>query len=805
MIVDKTAWASLEIEKIFALIRRDCRTDLGARRMARALPASSVDELKDRRALFEAVEAYRDRRGELPWNAKLSSIEPALDEARSVGMMTGSELVSVRRLMIGASALKDAIAAAREDHPGLAPLSRAIRDFASEIEALSSLDEEGRFYDSASDRLRRLRERARTVRETIRRKANAILSDPSLASMLQERVVSLRAGRHALLVRQDAISSFPGAVMDRSSSGNSVYMEPHALVSLNNEFALIAEDERAEERRLLHKLTERVLSREAALRDAEDALGEVDLFYALSERMRRDLWHLPIISREPMFDLRKARHPMLGASAVAIDISCGEDFRSLIVTGPNTGGKTVALKTAAVCVVLAWYGWPIPAGDGSIVGRIDDVFADIGDEQSIEQNLSTFSAHIDQIKRIVAAAGSTSLVCLDELGAGTDPDEGAAIGIGVLDALRDAGSLVLATTHHNPIKRYALTTEGVESASVEFDGRTLTPTYRLLVGIPGRSNALLIAERLGLPSSIIERAKRAMHGHEVYMEDLIGELHEKRAAIERENAELERMREKLAQDREAYDREVASLESRRDKLIADADKKAVGIVRNAEASAKSLIKTIEAEARGAANRKYEKSKRHFEKIEQSAEARADEAMTRENPIDSVALAPGDQVVVIGTTTISILDAIDGEKAVITSGQTRVELPLKMIRRATSEESRDERKAARAAGKKSITLRMAEGQGGGSSVKLIAPKAPVGIPSSIMIRGMTLDEALPIASGYLDKAYRAGYGEVTIIHGRGEGILRREVHALCASLPYVASYRLGEPGEGGHGVTVIRFK
>ena len=760
-------------------------------------PAADGNELSSRTDLFRSVEEYRDTRGDLPWDYKLSSVRGVLEEAKSSGMMTGEELLSVRRVLVSSARLKDALASARKEWPAFGMLLEHLRDFSAEEKALSVVDEDGRLYDHASDRLRRIRCDIGRLRDQIRRKGQAIISDPSTGAMLQERVLTLRNGRHAVLVRQDAISRFPGLVMDRSGSGSSVYMEPHALIGLNNEHAVLMEDERAEERRILHKLTEKTLAREAAILDAQEALGRVDVFYALSEKIRRDRWHMPLLSADRAFSFYGARHPLLGDAAVPIDISCGREFRSLVVTGPNTGGKTVALKTAGVCICLGWMGFPAPFGENSVLGAVDAIFCDIGDEQSIEQNLSTFSAHVTQITRILSEASEGSVVLLDELGAVTAPDEGAALGIAILDYLRGKRALVLATTHHNPIKRYALSCPGVESASVEFDAKTLSPAYRLLVGIPGRSNALLIAEKLGVPPEVIRRAREALHGKEASMEDLIGELHEKRIAIERENERLDRMREETERLRAEYEGQRRELDEKRDRLIAEADKKALGIVENAEVSAKSLIRSIEPEARGAAMRKLEQTKKHFGLIRDQADKREAERMTRRFALDEKPLAPGDLVVVAGTSTAGTLERLSGEKATITAGAARLELPVKMLRRASADESKRERKAS---GMKPLTP-----QRTGGRVSVTPPPSPVGVPSSIMVRGMTQDEAMPLVGQYLDRAYRAGYGEVSVIHGRGEGILRREVQMLCKGLPYVENFRLGEGGEGGYGVTIVRFR
>ena len=378
-----------------------------------------------------------------------------------------------------------------------------------------------------------------------------------------------------------------------------------------------------------------------------------------------------------------------------------------------------------------------------------------------------------------------SVVMLDELGAGTDPEEGAALGIALLDWLREEKALVLATTHHNPIKRFALTTEDIETASVEFDSATLSPTYRILIGIPGRSNALLIAGKLGMRRSIIERAERAINGREISMEDLIGELHEKRAALEREANAVEASRKKLAALEKDYEAKIKAIEEKRDALIANADKKALSIVRNAEDSARALIKNMEnAQAESEARRELEKKRSHFQKIERSAIKREEQKTS----IESVAatsheLKAGDTVQVIGTSKSATVIEVKGKKARIQAGIAEIEVPLTKLKVIT-------RKSPDRAPQAQVQIKVSR---------------PVGVPSSIMVRGMTIDEALPMVEQYLDQAYCAGYDTVTVIHGRGEGILRREVQELCKRVPYIAEHNLGGPGEGGYGVTIVKFR
>lgn len=784
MRIEEAAYKSLEIDKIISVIAKHCRSELGVIKAHNTAPASSLTALDMRRELFSAVESCRETKGELPWSGGVASISAYLDEAAEAGVLTGQELLKIKHILTLSKLIKERLASLKGEYPQFSMLLNDLADFAAELDALSLISDDGRLYDGASDKLRAVRETMRGLRDSIRRKGHALLNDPQISGMLQERVLSLRNGRHAFLVKQQALASFPGIVVDRSGSGNSVYMEPHSLLLMNNRYAAARGEEQQEELRILRRITALLVSRRRAVTDAEGVIGTLDLFYALSEMKRLHRWNLPELSKRPLFDFRGARHPLLHERAVPVDIKCGDGFRILVITGPNTGGKTVALKTAGVCVTLAWMGFPAPVREGSSIGDIGELFADIGDEQSIEQSLSTFSSHVTHIKEILGNVTEKSLVLLDELGAGTDPDEGAALGIALLDWLRGRKALVLATTHHNPIKRFALQTPVVETASVEFDVDTLSPTYRILTGIPGKSNALLIAGKLGMPGEVIERASQALAGEELSMEDLIAELHEKRSALERENAALEKARQKTEALRVDFEVKVRTLEAKKDELLTGAEKKALSIVRNAEESARALIKNMEsAEAESRARRELEKKRGHFAKIKESVIRREEQKIAKESvAADGESLRSGDTVQIIGTKGSATVIELRGKKILVQAGAAEVEVPLTKVRRVRQHIEPD-------------TSRQVQ----------IKVSRPSGVPSSIMVRGMTIDEALPLVEQYLDRAYRAGYETVTVIHGRGEGILRREVQELCKRIPYVAEHNLGGPGEGGYGVTIVKFR
>ena len=772
----------LEIPRILKVYSSHVRSELGQYALDRLKPQSSLAALLDRHELFRAYMEFQDRGGVWPWSHKVCLVTGMLCDAKRSGMLSGMELLSVSRLLTLAGATREVLAESRADYPAFDALYRRIRDFSSELQALGVLDDNGELFDTATPELARIRQDVESLRARLRRAAQSLLESSSIAQMLQSRTPAYRDNRFVFLVRQDCVNRFPGIVVDRSGSGSSVYMEPIELAPLDNALAVRLRDQKDEESRILRRLTATVLSREKPLLEAQDVLAELDLFFGAAEVMNRLRWKLPQVEEKTLFNLHGARHPLLGEEAVPVNVRCGEGFRSLVITGPNTGGKTVVLKTAGVCVFLAWCGLPIPAEEGSRVGNIGGIFADIGDEQSIEQSLSTFSAHVKGIISILERADRTSLVLLDELGAGTDPQEGAALGIALLDTLTREKGLTLATTHHNPVKQYALTAPGVETASMEFDSETLSPTYRLLLGVPGKSNALLIAGRYGMPKPVLERARRALSEREVPVEELISELNEKKAWLDREELELRSLRGTLEAERKILRERLHEMESRKDRILSEAERRADAILLRAEESGKELIRSLGEASKPEAHRQMarsaEKIRKERRSLEQSQERRALKEAVRE------AFSPvaGSVAQIAGTDYVGVVEKIAGGKAILRVGAMKMDVDARKLVRTDKKP-----RGATIPQDASANLSVAET-----------------VPSSIAVRGMNVQEAIPLVERYLDRAMRAGHTSVVVIHGRGEGILRREVHALCASLKYVDSYRLGEMGEGGFGVTIVTF-
>ncbi|MBQ9404689.1 MAG: Smr/MutS family protein, partial [Synergistaceae bacterium] len=737
--------------------------------MSALTPAEDYEILKSREKLLIEWLDLVDHNGEFKFNARLEAVSPMFAHAKKSGILSGEELLRVRLLLQSARHIREGLADITAKYRSVDDLRHGIRDFSPEIEALNVIEDSGRLADNASGKLSNIREEIENLKRNGRRIAQKLFDDPDIINMLQEKSLSWREGRFLLLVRQEYINRFPGLALERSSSGNSVYMEPRALSHVNNELIIKTHDEQDEERLILLELTRKILSRENAVINAEKIIGTFDLLCACDYLIRAKKWVIPELTQKKAFKLVAARHPMLKDKAVPIDASCGENFTTLVITGSNTGGKTVTLKTAGVMVAIAWLGLPLPARDGTLIGTFDKIFADIGDEQSIEQNLSTFSSHLKKIIYILNNASDSSLVLLDELGAGTDPHEGAALGVAILETLKDKGSIVLATTHHNPIKQYALLTQGVETASMQFDINKLEPTYKLLMGIPGRSSALLIARRYGMPESVIKRAQGELDSRELTAEDIMSELNERRAALDNAEREFQITMQQAEDLKQQYQSRVREIDVQRDKIMKAADRRAEKFIAQAEETSKEIIRSVEESARDLARQGYNVKRRELKTLRSVMEKRDRKRTEREiaNSPKPFEPAVGVTAMVAGSGLIGIINEIKNGRAYMTAGALNIDVPLSQLI-ATD-------KKAKVASPLTDTSQLAKVES---------------VPPSIMVRGMLVAEAIPLVANYLDRAYRANHSVVTVIHGRGEGILRREVHALCSRLSYVKSFRLG---------------
>ena len=777
----------LELEKNLLPFVRNLKGELGQNILKNLKPAENFDQLKRREKLLREWLDFTDHNGKFNFNIGLELVSPFFKAAKRSGILSGDELLKVRALLKCAKNIRENISNL-ENYKTIDNLRHGIRDFTPEIDALNVIEDSGRLADTASPRLFDLRQEIENLKRNARKISQKLLEDNDILNMLQERSLSWREGRFLVLVRQEYINRFPGLAFERSASGNSVYMEPKSLSNINNNLIVKSRDEHDEEQKILSEITHKVLSRENAIINAEKIIGTFDLLCACDFLVRDKKWVIPEIANRKFFRLIGAKHPMLNERAVPIDASCGEKFNSLVITGPNTGGKTVALKTIGVFIIISWLGLPVPARDGTVIGNFDNIFADIGDEQSIEQNLSTFSSHLKKIIFILKNITENSLVLLDELGSGTDPQEGAALGVAILETLKNSGCLTVANTHHNPIKQYALTTSGVETASVEFDVNNLQPTYKLLMGIPGRSNALLIAKRYGMPEEVLKLAQGSLDEREITSEDIISELNERKAALDMQEQKFYETLKEAEDLKQAYKERVAEIDLQRDKIMEAADRRAERVISHAEETSRDMLKELEETARVTARQSLDYRRTQLKRLRGEIDSRRGKRIKREveNAPKPFVVEPGVTAQVAGSNLVGLVEEVKNGKAQLIAGAMHLEVPVNQLI-ATDKKAKV---AVPATDLSELDKRLTQTES---------------VPSSIMVRGMYVGEAMPLVENYLDRAYRTGHSIVTVIHGRGEGILRREVHALCARLKYVKDYRLGGEGEGGFGVTIVTFK
>ncbi len=644
--------------------------------------------------------------------------------------------------------------------------------------------------DNASPELRSIRREIVRCNEAIRVKIDRIISSRENHSALQDAIVTIRDGRYVIPVKAEHKAKFPGMIHDQSGSGQTLFIEPQAVVDLNNRLKELAVEEQAEITRILQGFSEEISVLGDRLKNNQELLVRLDLINAKGSLALQMEGERPVISREGVMELKEARHPLIDREKVVpISFSIGERYSTLIVTGPNTGGKTVTLKTAGLLAMMAQTGLHIPAASTSRLPVFTDIYADIGDEQSIEQSLSTFSSHMKNIVDIVADAGPGSLILLDELGAGTDPAEGAALAIAILEELGKRGAKVMATTHYTELKKYALSTEGVENASMEFNVETLSPTYRLTIGIPGKSNAFEIAKKLGLRPGIIDKAGRLMESGDIEFEEVLNAIEKDKKAAEEERDMAIAMNIAMKKEKEKLDREREKFAKEKERLLSEARREAADMVAEADkvlADIKEELKQLsKIESSSERNRRFERSRRRVK----DAAGRYKETVMKEvndNPVSIEDVKTGDRVKVLTlgqNGEILSLPDDDGEM-MVRVGQMKVKVKAEDLMIIPDGAMRKKSKAKY-----------------GSMYKVKAQT----VKTSVDVRGENMDSAADQVEKYLDDVYMAGLPEVVIIHGRGEGILKKGLHEILRKHKNVDSFRSGKYDEGGDGVTVVKMK
>jgi DNA mismatch repair protein MutS2 len=782
-----------EWDAVRSLLAKEARTAMGREAALAAVPLTDLAAVQSAIALTSEARAALAAEGAPPLDG-IPDVRPVLERAGAEGsVLEGAELAMLipaldagPRIQAWARAIQPVAAGVARVTEGLPKLTD-LRD-----RLRRALEDDGSLQDAASPRLRSLRQQVRDRRRRIVADLERLLASEG-ERLFADRFVTIRHGRYVLPVKAEARARVRGIVHDRSQSGQTIFVEPEAMVEANNDLVQAQREEEQEAARILTELSALVHERLAELDTHVAVVAELDWLFARASMAERMEASAPAIERTPRVALKAARHPLLLAQAwrdpartvVPVDVELSRDRPLLLITGPNAGGKTIALKTLALCALMAQAGCHVPAAEGSRLPVFEGLYAIIGDEQSVAENLSTFSAFVKQIREVRAEADSRSLVLVDELGAGTDPDEGAALARAILEELADRGALVVATTHLEPLRAFASSEPRARNASVEFDTATLAPTFRLRYDVPGQSYALAIAGRLGLSAALIERAQAHRSTDAARVSQLIAWLDEASRCEAERTIAMER-RESETAARLAAAREAE----------ASAGARAHDIIERAKAQAAQLLADVK-RAVGAEWDRLKRTERSRPALEESrrrlrdVSARVTPAPTAP-PADDVTLAPGMIVAAEHLGLRGRLVSIAGDSATVQSGTINVRVPLAALRPAESAP------AASGTGR-------ASNKGGVGGTRLGSFNHERTIASELLLIGRTTDEARDLVEKYLDDAFMAGMANVRLVHGKGTGALRKAVRTLLSDHPLVESFRDGEPGEGGAGATVAALK
>lgn len=715
-------------------------------------------------------------------------VKEGIERAKKGGMLSISQILRVGGMLKASRRFKDYINRRDDEKP-----HELLEDLIDILTPLKKLEEtiemsivsEEEISDRASSALSSIRRNLKEKNSSVRDKINSIVRSNS--KYLQDSLYTMRGDRYVLPVKAEYKGQVPGLVHDQSSTGATLFIEPMSLVNLNNEIKELKLKEKAEIERILMELSNKVYEEIDTIESNYKILTELDFIFAKAKYSSSINGICPTVSDDRSFDIIQGRHPLIDPKVVVpSDIYLGKEFNTLMITGPNTGGKTVTLKTVGLIHLMALSGILIPAKDASSIGFFKEIFADIGDEQSIEQSLSTFSSHMTNIVRIMENASDSSLVLFDEIGSGTDPVEGAALAIAILDSLRERKAKLIATTHYSELKGYALRTEGIENASVEFDVETLRPTYRLLIGVPGKSNAFEISKRLGLKEEVINKAKNNISSENLKFEDLIRDLQEKSILANRDAREAKKLKIDAEEVKKKYEEKLKKLDEVRDKAYSEARREAKDIISKAKDEADEILKAMrELEklgiAKGGRARLEEERKKLKDSLEKKESDLYKEKENQGEAITKVTLGMDAYLPSLNQNVIIITMPDNKGEVQVEAGIMKINVKLKDLRLVKSTSNKKEKK------KRELKLNL---------------KA---VESRVDLRGMDAEEACYKTDKYLDEAYLANLGEVTIVHGKGTGILRKAITDMLKKHPHVKSYRLGEYGEGGDGVTIAILK
>lgn len=778
----------LEFQKVKDEIKKFSKTNGGKKLIDKLTPLETKYEME--MALKETKEALDIlvAKGAPPFEG-LHDVNEGIERAGKGGVLSCEQLLNIGSMLRCARRFKKYME--REEEETAYPI---IEDLAYILEPLKGLEEEiersiiseEEVSDRASSTLRSIRRSLKEKNSSVREKINSIVR--SYSKYLQENLYTMRGERYVLPVKVEYKGQVPGIVHDQSSTGATLFIEPMGLVNLNNEIKELMLKEKAEIERILAELSKKVSSNVDVCKSNNKILTELDFIFSKGAYASHIDGTYPTVSDDGRFDIISARHPLIDRkSVISSDIYLKEGYNCIMITGPNTGGKTVTLKTVGIIHLMGMCGLLIPANDGSTIAFYNEIFADIGDEQSIEQSLSTFSSHMTNIVSIMEEATANSLVLFDELGAGTDPTEGAALAASIINTLKDRGTKIVLTTHYSELKGYALRTEDVENASVEFDVETLRPTYRLLIGVPGKSNAFEISRRLGLKDEIIKGAKEFINEDNLKFEDLIRELQEKSIKANKDAREALNEKQEALKLKEKYEEKVKKLDKARDKAYMDARREAKDIIARAKDEADEILKAmrelekmgIEGGGRSRLEEERRKLKESLEKKENSLYKQKEE---KGEKLKNITLGMEAYLPSLNQNVIIVSLPDNKGEVQVEAGIMKISVKAKDLRATSNTTSKPKTKK-----KREVKLNLSN------------------IESRIDLRGLDAEEACFRTDKYLDDAYMANLSEVTVVHGKGTGVLRKAINDMLKRHPHVKNFRLGVYGEGGDGVTIVTLK
>ena len=790
--MNEKALKTLEYNKIIERLTNLAGSVLGKERCKRLLPETELEKITERQKETTDALAMLYKKGSVSFNG-IPDIRDSIKRLEIGSSLSTVELLRLSSVLTAVLRVKGYGTRGEEQAPDSLTERISLLEPMSPLnnEILRCILSEEEIADDASPGLKSVRRQIRATNDKIRDQLNSIVNSQSNRLMLQDTIITMRNGRYCIPVKQEYKNQFGGMMHDQSSTGSTAFIEPAAVVKLNNELAELEIREREEIEKILAELSNQAAPHTEDLAYNQETLAELDFIFAratLSKQMK---------ATEPKFNdrryihIKKGRHPLIDPKIVVpIDIYIGDAFDLLVITGPNTGGKTVSLKTVGLFTLMGQAGLHIPAFDGSELGIFTEVYADIGDEQSIEQSLSTFSSHMKNTVSILEQADSNSLVLFDELGAGTDPTEGAALAMAILSYLHRQNTRTIATTHYSELKIFALSTEGVSNACCEFSVQTLQPTYRLLIGIPGKSNAFAISKKLGLSENIIDQAKEFIGTNDESFEDVISSLEEKRIAMEKEQEETEQLHREVEELKNRLKEKNNRIDQAKERIMREANEQAREILQKAKDYADETIRKFNRLSQeGSAGKEMEQERAALrEKLGDTDAKLSIKTGKKKKKPDAKEFHVGDSVNVLSLNlrgTVRTLPNAKGDLYVqmgILSSLVNIEDLERIDEETIKTPTFTKTQSGKIRMSKSMTIR-----------------------PELNIIGKRVDEAMPEVEKYLDDAYLAHLPKVTIIHGRGTGALRDAVHSQLKRIKYVKSYRVGNFGEGDQGVTIVEFK